>query len=90
MLTINQKKTESHERKRINKVNNRSIEIIDNNTRISPIKLIEPGKLLDANKKNKNIKRKIDDIKNNESMTRLLVLLMNKPINKKSAMDDKL
>ena len=78
------------ERKRINKQNNASIEIIDNNARISPIKLIEPGKLLLANKKNNNNNRKIEDIKNNESNNLVLVLLINKPINKNKPIDDKL
>ena len=78
------------ERKRINKQNNASIEIIDTNARISPIKLIELGKLLLANKKKTNNNRKIEDIKNNESNNLVLVLLINKPINKESPIEDKL
>ena len=78
------------ERKRINKQNTASIEIIDNNAGISPIGLIEPGKLLLASRKNNNNNRKIEDIKNNESNTLLLLLLIDKPINKEGAIDDKL
>ena len=76
--------------KRKNKLNSRSIEINDNNANISPIWLIELGKLLLESKKNDNNNRKIEDIKNNESINLVLVLLMSKPINKESAIDDKL
>ena len=45
-------KEDRKERKRKNKLNNTSIEIIDNNAKISPIELIGLGKLLLASKKN--------------------------------------
>jgi len=73
-----------------NKLNNTSILIIDNNAKISPIWLIELGKLLLAGKKNDNNNRKIEDIKKKESNNLVLVLLINKPIDKNSAIDDKL
>ena len=76
--------------KRKNKLNSRSIEINDNNANISPIWLIELGKLLLESKKNDNNNRKIEDIKNNEYINLVLVLLMSKPINKESSIDDKL
>ncbi len=71
-------------------MNNTSIEINDNNAKISPIELIELGKLLLASKQNDNNNRKIEDIKKNASNNLVLVLLINKPINKESPIDDKL
>ena len=73
-----------------NRLNNISIEIIDNNAKTSPIWLIELGKLLLASKKNNNNNRKVEDIKKNASDNLVLVLLINKPINKESPIDDKL
>ena len=78
------------ERKRKNKLNNTSIEIIERSAKISPIWLMELGKLLLASKKNDNNNRKIEDIKKNASIHLVLVLLINKPINKESPIDDKL
>ena len=71
-------------------MNNTSIEINDNNAKISPIELIELGKLLLASKQNDNNNRKIEDIKKNASNNLVLVLLINNPINKESPIDDKL
>ena len=76
--------------KRKNKQDKASIEITDNNARISPIWLIEPGKLLLANKRNDNNNRKIEDIKKNASNNLVLVLLINKPINKEGPIGDRL
>ena len=59
-----------------------SIEIIETNANISPVWLIELGKLLLAGKKNDNNNRKLEGIKKNESINLVLVLLINKPINK--------
>ena len=47
----------------MNILNNASIVMIDNNARTSPIKLIELGKLLLANKKNNNNNRIMEDIR---------------------------
>ena len=63
---------------------------MDNNAKSSPIWLIELGKLLLDSKKNDNNNRKIEDIKNKASINLVLVLLINKPINKESPIDDKL
>ena len=73
-----------------NKLNNTSIEIIARYAKISPIELIELGKLLLASKKNNNNNLKIGDIKKNASNNLVLVLLINKPINKEGPIDDKL
>jgi|TARA_B100000446_G_C10446213_1_gene303464 hypothetical protein len=51
---------------------------------------MELGKLLLASKKNDNNNLKIEDIKKNASNNLVLVLLINKPINKESPIDDKL
>ena len=51
---------------------------------------MELGKLLLASKKNDNNNLKIEDIKKNASNNLVLVLLINKPINKEGPIDDKL
>lgn len=66
------------------------IDIIDKKANISPIKLIVPGKLLLDSIKNNKINRFILDKKKSTSNNLLLTLLINKPINKESAIDDKL
>ena len=50
---------------------------------------MELGKLLLASKKNDNNNLKIEDIKKNASNNLVLLLLINKPINKESPIDDK-
>ena len=69
---------------------NKSIDIIDKKAKISPIKLIEPGKLLLDSINNNKIMRDILDKKKSTSNNLVLTLLINKPINKESAIDDKL
>ena len=90
MKTKNRKKVDRKERKRKNKQDNASIEEIDNNARISPIGLIEPGKLLLASRRKDNNNRKIVDVKKNASNNLVLVLLINKPINKEGPIGDRL